>query len=215
MKNVYFLRHGETELNKKMVHQFPNTPLSKKGKAQARSIAEKLKNIHIDVILVSPYERTMQTAEIINRMLGVPLETNELLIELRRPTQLHGVSWFSPKSLWIMSQQYLRASNKEWHYSDEESLSEFHSRAFSALQCISNRPEENILVVTHRGIMASMMRSIKSDGTESISQNKKGLWKNLEIGNGCFITTTWTKEGEWGETLNGTWMLKKGYTCPS
>ena len=73
--------------------------------------------------------------------------------------------------------------------------------------------EENILVVTHRGLMANMISRIKGDGLDTIKQNRIGLWKNLEIKNCCYLTASWSEEGEWGETLNGTWTLEKESTC--
>ena len=140
MKNIFFLRHGQTKLNKLKVHQNPETPLTEIGIKQAEVIATLLKDIPFEVIIVSPYERTMQTAETVNKMFGAPLERNELFAEFRRPSEIQGLSWFSMKSLWVMGQIYSRAKNKTWHYSDEENLSEFKERAFLALQCLSNRP---------------------------------------------------------------------------
>ena len=214
MKTVYFLRHGQTKLNKKNVHQFPETPLSEYGREQAHRIAEKLKEVPIDVIIASSHKRTSQTATIVNELHGVPLEHSDLFTELRRPSELHGVSWFSPKSLWIMGQLYFRVYNTEWHYSDEENLSEFQQRAFDALQSIANRPEKNILVVTHRGLMANMMSCTKDDGLGSVGRYRKALWRNLEIGNCCYFKTTWTADGEYGESLDGTWDVENGYICP-
>lgn len=214
MKHIYFLRHGQTVLNKSAKHQFPDTPLSEKGEMQAKGIAEKLANVDFDVIVCSPYERTKQTAQYVAHVTGKPIEYSDLLVELRRPNELLGVSWFTPKSLWIMGQLYFNAAKPNWHYSDEENLEEFHERAKKALEYISNRKEENILVVTHRGLMANMMSRIRKDGMDSIAQYRRSLWRNLEIGNCCFITTEWSPEGEYGETLPGTWSAKEGYTCP-
>ena len=213
MKNIYFLRHGQTELNRKGVHQFPDTPLSDKGRRQAGAIARKLEDVPIDIIISSPLERAKETADIVAGVLDKKVETNANLVELRRPRELWGTSWFSPKSLWIMGLLYWRIGD-DWHYGDEENLIDFYHRGKKALESISNMKEENILVVTHRGLMANMISRIKGDGLDTIKQNRIGLWKNLEIKNCCYLKTTWTEEGEWGETLNGTWTLEKGSFCP-
>jgi len=214
MKNIYFLRHGKTTLNKSGKHQFSDTVLSETGIQQAHAIAEKIKDIKIDVIISSTLERTMQTASIVAEKINVPIETSELLVELRRPSELWGKNWFEPKSLWIMGNLYFRVYDKNWHYSDEENLEEFHERAKQALNYIANRPEENILVVTHRGLMANMDSKIRRDGLDTIAQFRRALWKNFKMGNCCFFKTHWTKEGEWGDTLNGTWSIDGTSVCP-
>ena len=52
-KKVYFLRHGQTKLNKGWVHQSPSTPLSELGEKQAAAIAEQIKDYDIDLIITS------------------------------------------------------------------------------------------------------------------------------------------------------------------
>ncbi len=215
MKNIYFLRHGQTRLNKKWAHQFTNTPLSSHGLQQAGKIARKLEKIKIDIIISSPYERARETADIISGVLDLDVKTSKLLIELRKPSVLQGKGWYSPKSLLVMSMQYLKATDKNWHYSDEENLHEFYIRSKEALDEISSMDEENILVVTHRGLMSSMLKHIENDGMDTIEENRKGLWRNLEIGNCCYIKTTWSPKGENGETLKGTWKLYNEMICPN
>lgn len=214
MKHVYFLRHGQTDFNKGFIHQFSHTPLSERGKEQAKAIAEVLKEMEFDVIISSPYERTRQTAEYVAKASGKPVEYNDLFVELRRPSILWGRKWLSLKSLWIMARIYFNAAKPLWHHSDEENLEEFHVRAKQALEYLADRKEERILVVTHRGFMANLMSRIKHDGMDTVAQYRRALWKNLEIGNCSFISTTWTPEGEYGETLEGTWSIEGSTTCP-
>lgn len=214
MKTVYFLRHGVTELNASWRHQYLGTPLSTKGKKQAQSIAKRLKDVPIDTIIASPLARAKETARIVSETIGVPIEESELFVELRRPRELWGTHWLSPKSLYIMGLLYLRAGRSNYHYSDEENLQEFHARAREALQFLTTRPEQHILVVTHRGFMANLFERIKRDGLDTIAQYKKALWKNLAIGNCCFFEAHWTPKGEYGETLDGTWSLDIQPNCP-
>lgn len=214
MKNVYFLRHGQTNLNRQHLHQYAETGLSEKGRLQAQTIAKKLKDIKIDVIISSSLARTKETADIVAQEVGLPVEVNDLFVELRRPSDLWGTSWYSPKSIWIMGNLYFRVYDKDWHYSNEENLEEFHERAKQALNYIAGRSEENILVVTHRGLMANMDSKIRRDGLDSIAQFRRALWKNFKMGNCCVLPTTWSPEGEWGDTLNGTWTLNGDMLCP-
>ncbi|MBP9759957.1 MAG: histidine phosphatase family protein [Candidatus Pacebacteria bacterium] len=215
-KTVYFLRHGQTEGNARSVHQYPETMLSDKGREQVRLAGEHFKDIPLDLIIASPFERTRETASaVLAHKEGVPIEYSALFEELRRPREIWGKGWFSPKPLWIMAMLYMNARKENWHYSDEENLEEFHARARRALEYLADRPEERILVVTHRGLMANLIERIKHDGMDTIAQYRRALWKNLTIGNCCYLTATWTPEGENGSTLDGTWTVQNDTTCPA
>lgn len=61
---ILLIRHGETEENKKDILQgWKPGRLSKKGKEQAKLIAERLKEIKIDVIITSDLKRCVDTAK--------------------------------------------------------------------------------------------------------------------------------------------------------
>ena len=215
MKHIYFLRHGETLFNKKWRHQYASTPLSAEGRKQAHAIADKIKELHIDYILTSSCERAKETAQLVAEVIGKPpIECSDLLVELRRPKVLHGMSWFAPKSIWIMGLLYLFASRKNWRYSDEENLEEFRLRSKEALDYIVSKEGKNILVVTHAGLMSNFISSIKHDGLDSLREYKRALWKTLRIGNCFFVSAKWSPRGTYGETLDGTWSVAEAPTCP-
>lgn len=215
MKTVYFLRHGQTELNRGWAHQYPETMLSEKGKEQARRAALALADTTFDVIVTSPLLRARHTADIIAAETGKPLEEVSLFEELRRPRKLFGKHWLSWTSLSIMTQLYVYAGRDNWHHSDEENLEEFHARSRRVLEYLAARPEEKILVVTHRGLMAALKERILHDGLDTKAEYRRALVKNFTIGNCCYLTTVWTPSGENGDTLLGTWALEDGVTCPS
>ena len=57
--DLYVLRHGETEENKTGIMQGNmETKLNEKGRNQALSAREKVKNAHIDLVICSPKLRT-------------------------------------------------------------------------------------------------------------------------------------------------------------
>ena len=74
-KNTYYIcRHGEAENNVKMImNSDPEKPyhLTEKGKKQAEEAGKWLANKKIDLIFVSPFIRTQETAEIIAKRIGV------------------------------------------------------------------------------------------------------------------------------------------------
>lgn len=208
------MRHGETAGNRSFRHQYPETPLSPYGRAQAEKAGTHFVPIPLDVIIASPLARTTETAQVIAKQTGTPLELSDLFVELRRPRILWGKSWFSFETIRIFSMIYMNARKTQWHFSDEENLEEFHARTRRALEFLADRPEKNILVVTHRGFMAGLRERIKYDGMDNVAQYRRALWKNLTIPNCSYLTATWDPRGEYGETLDGTWNMQNGVVRP-
>ena len=84
-KIIYFVRHGQSEDNAAPVFQSPNSPLSEKGEKQAKLIAERISKISFEALIVSPFERTKQTAEVISRETGAKAEYSDLFVENLKP----------------------------------------------------------------------------------------------------------------------------------
>src|SRR3954452_15313523 len=85
---VYFTRHGES-VNNVADRTLQVTPengvsLSERGWEQARGLGERLRDEGIEKIIASPYGRAQETAQAIGEVLGIPLETDEDLHEVRQ-----------------------------------------------------------------------------------------------------------------------------------
>ena len=66
MTNIYLVRHGETELNRKKVYYgWTDVPLTLEGERQCTEVREKLKGIAFDQVITSPLLRTLNSTEII------------------------------------------------------------------------------------------------------------------------------------------------------
>lgn len=79
---IYVVRHGQTDYNIKKVFQgHIDIPLNETGKKQAEETALKFKNMKIDMILVSPLKRTIQTAEPISKITGAQIIIEKNIIE--------------------------------------------------------------------------------------------------------------------------------------
>ncbi len=83
-KDFYIFRHGQSTYNVagRTQGQTNDSVLTEQGKEQAVLVGEKLKNKEIDIIVTSPLKRAMQTAELANQALNVPVETDEHFIEV-------------------------------------------------------------------------------------------------------------------------------------
>lgn len=63
-KTIYLVRHGETDANHNGILQgWSDFPLGKDGLAQAESLRQRAKNVHLNAIYISDLVRTRQTAE--------------------------------------------------------------------------------------------------------------------------------------------------------
>lgn len=79
---LYVIRHGQTDFNLKNIFLgHMDIPLNEVGIQQAKEIAIKMKNVKADVILVSPLQRTIQTANYIQDVIKAPIKIDNRLIE--------------------------------------------------------------------------------------------------------------------------------------
>ena len=71
----YFVRHGESEGNAARVFTgHTDSPLTVRGREQAAAVAEELAQVKFDRIVSSDLSRTRDTAEVIAKRLGKPVE---------------------------------------------------------------------------------------------------------------------------------------------
>ena len=158
MKTIYLVRHGESEIN--VSHAFMDDappPLTELGKEQSRYLAKRAKKLTFDVIIASPFERTKQTAEMIVKETGHPIEYSELFTERTMPTSLVGKSRSDPDAKKLYDTA-VRSSCEPGSEKVEgtETFEEMKERAGQALRFLEQRSEEDILVVGH-GFFTKML----------------------------------------------------------
>ena len=148
---VYFVRHGEGHHNANDLYSHPDFELTEKGMGQARAAAERVKHLPIELIISSPYKRTMQTTEIINQVINRPVELSDLAIEVKRPSEISGKKRFDPEVVTIKKQLDDSFHLKDWHYSDEENFFDLKTRAQKFLDYLETfeGKHQHILVVSH------------------------------------------------------------------
>jgi|SRR3989344_1887051 len=159
-KVVYFVRHGQSDDNVTPVFQSPDSPLSKKGKQQADFIAKRVSEVAFDVIISSPQQRTRQTAEIISEITGRKIEFSKLFVERIKPSFINGKSYTdeaASKTWRDWENSLVTAGHK---VEDGESYNEITRRADEALDYLLERPEKNLLVVTHGYILRTIVARV-------------------------------------------------------
>ncbi len=159
-KLIYFVRHGETELNAKGVRQGPKGHLTEKGRAQALETAKRFpkKKGRPQIIISSPYERTRETAQIIAEELKMKIEYSDLLVERKNPSEIVGHSGAERDVRNIVDRIDNSFHEDTLRYSDEENFTDLKERARKLLVFIKSRREDRIMMVSH-GIFLKMVVS--------------------------------------------------------
>jgi broad specificity phosphatase PhoE len=147
---LYLVRHGQSYANLKGIHSSPDVELSNEGIEQAYAIANRLKDIHLDFIYSSTIKRAAQTAEIISKAVGMPIEHWDDIREVQTPSVNWGKSINSKKVSEIESLIAKHFAEGDWKHSDEETFNEIHNRSKRVLDhLLSHHRTQHVLCVSH------------------------------------------------------------------
>ena len=149
MKNVYLVRHGESETNAANITFGKSAKLTARGHEQARFIAQRCANLPIEVIISSGFPRADETAKYIVDTVGKPFEQCALFAERRRPSFEPGRPKSDPEYVEFEHGFWNRFDDPSWRHADAENFDDLNERAEQALRFLAERPKKNILVVGH------------------------------------------------------------------
>ena len=144
--NIILVRHGQTDWNvQDLLQGRSDIELNENGKRQTIETANKLVQMNIDAIYVSPLRRTMDTANQINKTRNLKLNIENRLIE-RGFGNYEGQSKVEFRKYW----------NFESNMSDNgvEPIKELFERVYVLLKELNEKYTENetVLLVTHNGV---------------------------------------------------------------
>ncbi len=155
MKRLFFVRHGESELNLRRTYAGQtDTPLTDHGRAQAKAAGDQAKAIKIDVFVSSPLSRALETAQIIARETGYPevrILTDPQFME-RSLGSLEGHSWDE-------------VAEDETLFPDIETEEQLQVRASAALEYLRSLDEDNVLLVGHGSFSRALRKAIDPSKT--------------------------------------------------
>jgi len=150
MKNIFVIRHGETDYNKKGRYLGrTDEPLNILGADQGKKLAEKTSGLDIEIIYCSPLKRAVETAEFIKVKHTCEMVINEYFIE-RSIGVFEGLTKEEAKNKY----PDLYARNITRIFNDAppngETINEVIKRVFIGLDEIKNQKTfSNILISTH------------------------------------------------------------------
>ena len=150
---IILIRHGETPGNRDRIIQFPDTPLSDRGREQAARVGARMASEPIREIWVSDHARAHQTAQAVEETTGAALSIVEDLAErnlgeLRgRPYSELGFDPFAPG--------YVPPAGESWEV--------FHDRVDAVWARIEDHWHANytaagdhLCIVTHGLVLRSL-----------------------------------------------------------
>jgi alpha-ribazole phosphatase len=137
-------RHGESTLNvEQIVTGDPDrdVPLTEKGREESRRLAVQVRNLPLDVCVISRFGRTRATAELALEGRDVPFVVEPLLDDID-VGDLEGLTIEDYRA-------WKRAHTRADPFPAGESLDAAAVRYGRGFQALLARPEHTILVVTH------------------------------------------------------------------
>ncbi|MEK7112734.1 MAG: histidine phosphatase family protein, partial [Patescibacteria group bacterium] len=127
--NVFLVRHAESvEFGNKW--QTPQSPLSPQGRQQSQLLSSLSRFRLVDIVLSSKWTRAKETAQIIAKNLGKPLELIQGIHEREQPVKIYGSKISSKASQEYIAKSTVNMDNLDWKFTDgEESFREVSQRA--------------------------------------------------------------------------------------
>ncbi len=155
--DLFLIRHGESVANVEPIIGGMNgdAGLTERGRRQAALLEERLHDhgLRADRLYASTLPRALETAEYVARALGLRVETDDDLQELR-PGEADGLSFEEWKARFPGLEKGLSSSPFHPFAPGGESWAVFLVRAGAALaRIVAEHPGETVVVVCHGGVL--------------------------------------------------------------
>ncbi len=175
-RHLLLLRHGQSTWNAEGRWQgWSDPPLSPAGTSQAKAALPELVDVGFEAVISSDLGRALATAQILARGLGLCVEVDARLRE-RDVGAWSGLTATGIEQRWPGRLAAWRAGHLV-RPPGGESDQQLADRALDALQPLSSRPERDLLVITHGGVVRLVERQLGVDSCTTA--NLCGRW--LEV----------------------------------
>lgn len=159
--DLILLRHGETIHNIQRKYSSDDCPLSEEGIIQIEKAANKIHNMIIDKIWVSPLYRTMESMEIIKKYHDIPHFVKDDIREIDAGL-LKGKSFDEGLELYPQEIEDYMYDYIDTPLPEGESVQEAFDRARKVLKEVKNE-KGNILMITHGGFISLLLSYVLGD----------------------------------------------------
>ena len=166
---LIFVRHGESDYNLRRLCQGQvDSHLTPKGKKQALSTAEHLKDLNIDVIYSSPLQRAAMTAEIIKGKRELKIRFDDRLKEINLG-QWEGLEIDKIKVIDPVGFEQWEQTPHIYSVAGGETLQQVYDRASQALKDILDQNQgKTILVAAHMIAIMLMLVFLSGESLDNV-----------------------------------------------
>jgi probable phosphoglycerate mutase len=170
MNRLYWVRHGESEVNltREFSCRLVDPPLTTKGVLQAQQTAEYLAGREIAVIYSSPLKRAVETARGIGDRIGLPVAPLEFFreidvgeLERRPPTPENWAIFLGIVDAWKHGNYHVAFPGGE----DYITMLGRMKAGFNYL--VATHPNQPVLVVGHGGSFSATIQSWCTDAAKA------------------------------------------------
>lgn len=195
---IFLVRHGQGESTSER-WQTPQTPLSEKGVKQAEILAGLSRFKIMDELISSNWKRSLQTAEIVGKVVNKPVKVLEEIHEKEQSSKIYGLSRTDPLAVKYM--QDLGEHRHDWSYkwdAEEESWVELANRAIKFKQYLMERYlQKNVSVFSH-DMFLRMLITACALGEDFDTVQFKSMFRSLNVDNtGISFLVYWEEQKIW------------------
>lgn len=178
---LVFVRHGQSEKNILRIKSSAKDkyPLTDKGKAQAKEVAQKLsRDDSFDLVISSPVLRARQTAEIISEQLHIPVVFDDLISEYDYGNwnDLTEEEMLERHEDYSEYKKHERGTQEHFDFKlgGTESRSDVVARVRKFLEKIKQEyPGKNLIVVSHGGINGAIEMVMNNSDLEAFYKKER------------------------------------------
>lgn len=158
MTQLLLIRHAVNDFVKtgKLAGWTPGVHLNDEGKAQAAALGARLADLPLHYLYASPLERTMETAEAIQRHhVGLTIMPYAAVGEVRYGDwEGKSIAALQTRKMWHVVQEYPSRA----YFPNGETMRGVQDRAVDAIEALAaQHPRETVIVVSHADLIKMVM----------------------------------------------------------
>lgn len=192
LARLHLVRHGEVHNPRHLVYaSLPGFGLGASGRAQAHAAAAHLAGSPIDAVVASPLQRAVETAAPIAAAAGLPLRTDERLIEWRLLDRWAGVVWEDLADRFPGETDAYLSTPHDLPFSPEPIDAVARRLAEVVAELGSQHPGGRAVVVSHQDPVQALRLHLTGRPLSLLARNKPGHGTVLTL------EPEWVETGRW------------------
>lgn len=164
---LYLIRHGQTDWNLAgRIQGVHDIPLNETGLRQAEMAAKGMESRKVAAVYCSNLQRAAQTAAAVAKRQNVPVHAVDGLEEMNFGLW-EGCTWKEIEEQYPNEKRAMDANPMEVRAPEGESYLDVMKRSVEALKKIASENKEDVAVVTHGGVIASIVATLFQENPEN------------------------------------------------